>query len=208
MISTLLLAILVLSVPGAAQPEVTLGLGANSQFSKDGTVSIPVTLSPGTENGIAALQFEIAFNPAQLQFTAVEPGQSAIDAAKSTHASALRPGTARFIVAGLNRNVMGNGVIAWIRFATLPGSTPPFTTTVSGVVLSDPYGNAVDAHVNPDTLTIDPAASIALTSDTRPDVSGSGADLLVRYRALIFAALLVMGAMYLARRAPRKGRVR
>ncbi len=207
--SYLLAAMLVALAPAAPAPEVRFGLGSQPEFGPEGAVRVPVVIGPVGAESVAALQFDLLFDTSQLRFEAVEPGPSATDGAKSSHANPLKPGTVRVIVAGLNRNVLADGVVAWARFAPTPGVQPPFTIRLSGVVLSDPYGTAVEAHAAPDTLTVDPVASVATASETGVDAGGaSAAELLVRYRALLLAALFIGGATIVARRPPRKGRAR
>ena len=207
--SSMLAAMLLVLAPAASQPEVRFGLGDESEFGTDGSVRVPVVIGPLGAESVAALQFDLLFETNQLRFDGVEPGPSAVDGSKSTHANPIRPGTARIIVAGLNRNALANGVVAWARFSPAPGAQPPFSVRLSGVVLSDPYGTAVDVHTAPDTLSLDPVASVALASDSGVDSSGASAgEYLMRYRALLIAALFIGGAAFFARRPPRKGRAR
>jgi hypothetical protein len=207
--SSLLAAVLLVIAPAASQPEVGFGLGNQSEFGTDGSIRVPVVIGPLGSESVAALQFDLLFETSQLRFDSVEPGPSALDGSKSTHANPIKPGTARIIVAGLNRNALADGVVAWARFSPAPGAQPPFSVRLSGVVLSDPYGTAVNAHAAPDTLSLDPVASVALASDSGMDSSGASAgEYLIRYRALLLAALFIGGAAFFARRPPRKGRAR
>lgn len=207
--SSLLAAVLLVLAPPASQSEVRFGLGTQPEFGTDGSIRVPVVIGPLGGESVAALQFDLLFETSQLRFDTVEPGPSALDASKSTHANPIKPGTARIIVAGLNRNALTDGVVAWARFSPAPGAQPPFSVRLSGVVLSDPYGTAVDAYAAPDTLSLDPVASVALASDSGMDSSGASAgEYLMRYRALLLAALFIGGAAFFARRPPRKGRAR
>ncbi len=207
--SSLLAAMLLVLAPAASQPEVRFGLGSQPEFGTDGSIRVPVVIGPLGAESVAALQFDLLFETSQLRFDSVEPGASAVDGSKSTHANPIKPGTARIIVAGLNRNALADGVVAWARFSPAPGAQPPFSVQLSGVVLSDPYGTAVDAHAAPDTLSLDPVASVALATETGVDSHGASAgEYLMRYRALLLAALFIGGAAFFARRPPRKGRAR
>ncbi len=207
--SSLLAAMLLVVAPAVSEPDVRLGLGTQPEFSAEGTLRVPVVIGPLGAESVAALQFDLLFETSQLRFDSVEPGPSALDGSKSTHANPIKPGIARIIVAGLNRNALADGVVAWVRFSPAPGAQPPYTVRLSGVVLSDPYGTAVDAHAAPDTLSLDPVASVALASDSGVDSSGaSTGEYLMRYRALLVAALFIGGAAFFARRPPRKGRAR
>lgn len=205
--SSLLAAALLALAPVAAPPEVKLGLGAKPEFGADGSIRVPVVLGPLREESVAALQFDLTFEATQLQFSAVEAGPSAVDASKTAQANPLKSGTARVIIAGLNRNALADGIVAWLRFSPVPGAHAPFILGIGGTVLSDPFGTAVGVHTSPDTLTLDPGAAVALTSDTGRGAS-TGIELLLRYRALLFAAILVGGTVYVARRSPKKGRAR
>ena len=207
--SCLLAALILAIVPAATETEVRFGLGGQPDFGVDGAFRIPLEIGPLGSESVAALQFDLLFEASQLRFDAVEPGQSALDGAKSSHANPLRPGVTRVIVAGLNRNALADGVVAWARFTPAPGAQPPFNVKLSGVVLSDPFGTAVDARATPDTLSVNPATSVALASETGGETVGASAgEILVRYRALLLATLFIVGAAFVARRPPRKGRAR
>lgn len=207
--SRLLAALLLAIAPVALAEEVRFGLGGRPEFGVDGAFRLPLEIGPLGSESVAALQFDLHFETSQLRFDAVEPGQSALDAAKSSHANALRPGVTRVIIAGLNRNALADGVVAWVRFTSTPGAQPPFSVRLSDVVLSDPFGSAVDAHATPDTLSVNPATSAASASESGSDTVGASAgEVLVRYRALLLATLFIVGAAFVARRPPRKGRAR
>lgn len=207
--STLLAAALLMLAPAANPPEARLGLGAQPEFGAGGEIRVPVVLAAPREDGVAALQFDLAFDTAQLAFMSVEAGPSSVAAEKLAQANPLRAGTARVIIAGLNRNALADGIVAWAHFSPAPGAHPPFKLGLGGTVFSDPSGNAIDVETSPDTLTLDPAANVALASDTGAgNDSPSGMEMLIRYRALVFASILVGGTLLLARRAPRKGRIR
>lgn len=209
MIASYLTAAMLLLAPAVNDGSVTLGLGSQPEFSAESSFRVPVSIGPLGEAGVAALQFDLQFQASQLRFGGVEAGSSAQTAEKSAQSNPLKPGTIRVIVAGLNRNTLTDGVIAWARFTPVPGAHPPFTVSLASVVLSDPFGTAVEAHAGPDTLVIDPLASVATASDTQADAEGATAgELLLRYRALLLAALFIGGAALIARRQPRKGRAR
>ncbi len=205
----LLAAALLVISPAATEHEVLFGLGDKPEFGAEGAFRVPVVIGPLGSESVAALQFDLLFETNQLRFDSVEPGPSALNGAKSSHANPIKPGVARVIVAGLNRNALVDGVVAWARFSPIPGAQPPFTLRLSGVVLSDPFGTAVDAHATPDTLSVDPVTSVAMATETGVDPHGASVgEMLVRYRALLLATLFIAGAAIVARRPPRKGRAR
>lgn len=189
------------------QSEGRIGLGAEPEFNSDGSIQVPVLLIPPAGESVAALQFDLAFEATQLQLAGAEAGSTALDASKSVHVNPLKPGTTRVIVAGLNRNALAEGTVAWARFTPAPGARPPFIVGLSGAILSDPFGTAVSVYTSPDTLTLDPGTALALATDIGRGTP-SRVELLLRYRALIFASVLVGGALYMSRRRPKKGRVR
>lgn len=205
--STLLSAAML--VLAATQPEARLGLGAQPEFKDGGEIRVPIILSAPREDGVAALQFDLTFEASRLKFQSAEVGSASTAAEKLVQANPLKTGAARVIIAGLNRNTIADGIVAWAVFTPVPGAQPSCSVGIAGTIFSDPYGNPVAVQTSPDTLTLDPAANVALATDTgAQNTSQSGVDMLIRYRALVFASIMVGGTMFLARRAPRKGRVR
>jgi len=107
-------------------------------------VALPVSLDSAAGEEVCAAQFDLLFNSSVLTMQGVTAGSAATAAGKQLSSSTISPGRIRVIVAGLNQNVIGDGVIATVRFAVVsgtPGGIQP--VTLSGVLLSDPDGVAV-----------------------------------------------------------------
>ena len=125
----------------------TLTVGQNSAIPTQTGVSVPVSLSSGTGEEVAAIQFDILFDYAILALTDVTAGPAASSAGKDISFSTVEPGRVRVIIAGLNQNVISDGAIANALFnvnRNAPGGEQ--SLSLSGVLLSDPNGVAVPSE--------------------------------------------------------------
>jgi hypothetical protein len=104
-------------------------------------VDLSVSLSPGASS-VSTLQFDLTF-PASLSYVSTATGSASSSAGKSAAGSAIAGG-ARIVVFGYNQTPIGSGQLAAIRLniasGTIPGVMP---VTITGLVASDPSGNAV-----------------------------------------------------------------
>ncbi len=125
----------------------TLTAGQNSAIPTQSAVSVPISLTSGTGEQVAAIQFDILFDYAILTLTDVAAGPATTSAGKDISFSTLEPGRGRAIIAGLNQNVISNGTIAITLFNVsrdAPGGDQ--SVSLSGVLLSDPNGVAVPSE--------------------------------------------------------------
>lgn len=204
----------VLAVTGAAvfawpAAGAILGLdGDHAEFQPD-ALQVPVRLVCNRGESVAGFQFDLRYDPETLSFAGATPGPESAVAEKSAHANEIRPGFLRVVVAGFNRNAIASGEVVRVAFNRLPvtgGQTP---IQMANPVLSDPDGAPLAVTASPDTLLVHRDSAVASGASGGP-VSGARGqlDLLYRYRALLFAAVVVALTMLLARTKPKKGRVR
>lgn len=202
--------LLALAVGGSAM-GATLGLDISRVEISDGEIVVPVALAlPGGES-VAAFQIDLAYEPSVWRFLKAEPGEEAARAEKSAQAHVRRPGLVRVVVVGFNRNELGAGEVARLVFARDAGAGASSGVRIDDAVLSDPFGNPLDVSLASDVLVVDGEEAIAVaTGAARPVSTGSSAAWIVRYRALLFALIVVAITMALARSGPRrrKGRAR
>ena len=100
---------------------------------------------------VAGLQFDVLYNPSALSLSSAQAGSADTLASKSLSFNTLSPGDTRFIIFGLNQNVIGNGSMADLKFqvsSTAPAG--PYNLSLSGIVGSDVLGNPVSiTNLNP-----------------------------------------------------------
>ena len=107
-------------------------------------VLLSVDLTTVAEEAVAALQFDVSYDAAQLTFNEVTAGQVTIDAGKEATSSTPSAGTIRVIVYGLNQNSIADGTIVAIRFdINASASAGEEALTVSNAVASDPDANSI-----------------------------------------------------------------
>lgn len=187
----------------------TLGLEESGVVMAELDVRVPVALGVDANDSVAGFQFDIHFDPALLQFLAAEVGASATAAEKSAHANLMRPGRLRVVVAGFNRNSIAGGEPVWLHFRQVAPVAGAAALRLSDVILSDPFGTPVPVRVLPDTLIVSGGDVKAVTTGTHGDAVGtSGASALYRYRALLFAGIVVVFAMLFTKPKARKRRAR
>jgi hypothetical protein len=89
------------------------------------------------------LQFDLQWPGAAAAVDRVETGDAARAASKEINYNLIAPRQFRAIVAGMNRNSIGAGAVAQICFT----GPVPAGLELTGVILSDPFGNRVPADV-------------------------------------------------------------
>lgn len=118
--------------------------------NEDGTLVFPVLLTADVREQVAALQFDVAFEPESLSIPSegnASPGTAAQAAEKSIHAASTRAGALRVIVAGLNQNIIESGTVAELRFERhQPSQNSADRISLTNVLMSDPTGLEVPIH--------------------------------------------------------------
>lgn len=111
--------------------------------------TLAVSLVPGPEEFVGGLQFDVLFDPKVLEFKTVNPGAAAKQSDKDANFNLVAPGKLRVIIAGFNRNVVGEGVVAEAHFNPLRSSRSNAGLRLNNVVLSDPFGYEVATTIDP-----------------------------------------------------------
>lgn len=109
----------------------------------DGANGVRIVLTPGPTEEVGGLQFDLQWSGAPATVARVETGEAARAASKEINYNLVAPRQFRAIVAGMNRNSVVAGPVAQLWFSgPVPGGLE-----LTGVVLSDPFGNRVPAQV-------------------------------------------------------------
>jgi hypothetical protein len=98
----------------AATGDASTRSAATSQASLPAQISLPIRL----DSAIPAVAADMVLNydPAQLRYLTIRPGQAASDANKLVQANLLSEGQIKLVVFGLNATVMAPGEVAWADF--------------------------------------------------------------------------------------------
>ena len=198
-----------LAIAAATAPGAALGLHEAGTAIDGRHVQIPVRLSLGAHDSVAGFQFDLHFNEALLQFDRAETAPATVAAEKSAHANVMRPGLLRVVVAGFNQNAIAAGDVLGLRFSTTGAEREAAAFRLAEVILSDPFGSAVPVEVVPDTLIVSGGTARAVTAGGAAAATTPRDGIaLYRYRAVVFAAIVVALTMLFARSKPKKGRAR
>ena len=100
---------------------------------------------------VAAIQFDVLYNPSALSLSSAQAGSADTLASKSLSFNTGSPGDTRFIISGLNQNVIGNGSVADLKFQVSSNAPAgPYNLSLSGILGSDAFGHAVTiTNLNP-----------------------------------------------------------
>src|SRR5260221_2153203 len=101
-------------------------------------VDVPINYQPGPAK-LAAIQFDIVLPPGAV-LASVTTGPAAIAAGKSVN-TAMVGGAVRFLIFGVNQNIVGAGVLATMSVG-LPSTTGLFSLPMTRITGSDPNGIA------------------------------------------------------------------
>ena len=90
---------------------------------------------------VSGLQFDLLYDPSVLSITTATAGSGAIDASKTLGDNLISPGDLRFIISGVNKNVLGDGSVADLT-VQVSNSAPagPYSLFLRNIVASDPNG--------------------------------------------------------------------
>ena len=113
----------------------------------EGDIVVPVAVYPSGDEAVAGVQFDVNFDGAAVALIDVEAGAAALDAGKFVIHNEGDPGTTRVIIAGLNQDLIGDGIVANLVFRPLDAGASSDSFALNAPVLSDPFGGAVEVHV-------------------------------------------------------------
>src|SRR3990172_3929906 len=144
------LGILLLGIPygsSAQTPNADLDVGDGSGLPGDTGISVAVSLASHDGALVSGANFDLGYDSSRLSVSGVNTGEAAAAANKDATSLVLSDNPLHVIVAGLNANVIGDGVIAYVIFDVLPGAASgTFDLTLSNVALTDPGGVGVASN--------------------------------------------------------------
>jgi len=107
------------------------------------TVRIPVTLSNASGYEIAAVSIDISYDIAVLENASAEIGPAGSAAGKYVVFNEISSGILRVGVSGVNQNLIGDGVVAYVVFDIKADAVMGKTDLGNAPSASDPSGNDV-----------------------------------------------------------------
>lgn len=154
---------------GQAAPNLTVGSASGAAGT---TVSVPVTFDP-TTNSVGGIQFTITL-PAGVSSGTITPGAAVNNASKSV-SSNLSGNSWIIIVFGLNQNAIAAGSLFTAQMNIAAGTAAgTLALPVSGVVYSDPNGNAVTAGTTTNgSITVTPPAPVITSTGATTGTVGT-----------------------------------
>ncbi len=139
--------LLLMPLSGAFGAMATLKV-QNAAASADGrSLTVPVVFSAPAGCAVAALQFDVEFDPAVLTLSpsgGVLEGAAAKAAGKQISFSKVSPDKMRVLVVGLNADTIAGGEVAKLNFSVSGGTAFAASAVhVRNAVLADPNGSEV-----------------------------------------------------------------
>jgi uncharacterized protein (TIGR03437 family) len=134
-----------LALAGAARAQTVPAVSAGKAVADEtGKATIEVLFRPGPQP-VAALQFDVSYATEKFGFS-VSTGAAGAQGDKSVYTSDPEPGMRRVLIAGLNANAIGAGVVATFQVQVTP--------TAAAGVYPLAISQAAAAAVNGDALWI------------------------------------------------------
>jgi len=131
----------------ATANAATLALSTVSGTPGGPPATLPLVLTPGTNQRVASLQFDLAYDPTLLTPVSISEGPTAIAASKSIILNELGPGNYRIIIAGFNNNQIAAGTVAEFSFSIALSATHTLPVDLSNVLLASTTGSQVPVVV-------------------------------------------------------------
>ncbi|HEO71605.1 MAG TPA: hypothetical protein ENN80_10105 [Candidatus Hydrogenedentes bacterium] len=88
----------------------------------DARVTVPIVLEGAIDNGVAALDFRLAYDPAAFKPVSVEAGTAALDADKRVEWNVRNPGECIVVMMGMNQVPCHTGEVARVAFQRIGGA--------------------------------------------------------------------------------------
>jgi len=103
---------------------------------------VDLNIMPGNGEDISALNYEITFDDAVLNFDSIDAGSVSNQAGKSVFSSVRAPGRVRVLVLGINQNMLLEGQLAILTFDVRNGVGRTETTvSIEGPIAVQPNGD-------------------------------------------------------------------
>lgn len=147
---------------------VTFALGSGT-IDGAGLVSLPITINSKTGQLPAAVQFDLAWTPADVAQVSFSIGAAASAAQKTIQCAPQATGQ-RCIVSGLNANGITDGVIAFANIQTNLTSQSVTTVTMFGEVAASIGASKLNSIVAPGGGVISMPALLATVTCAQPDI--------------------------------------
>lgn len=130
-------------------------ISLSNETSGPGTsVLMPVLFSPQENTVVSGVQFDLGYNSAVMNVTAVA-GDAARKANKNVYSSDPAPNIKRFLIVSLNENPIPAGTLLNLFINLTPGApADAYTLTISNVVESDPNGQPAPSTSAGGSITI------------------------------------------------------
>ncbi len=133
--------VLAAAAAGAASLE-----GSRDAAEPGGASEITVSFAHRSREQVSGIQFDLAVDAPPLSLSAAVAGAAASQAGKAVSSNELEPGRYRILVAGLNQNILGAGVVAELTLAVAGDAAPgAYPVRLANVIMSDPSGGRVSA---------------------------------------------------------------
>jgi len=125
----------------------TLTAGNTTAGPGEQGVLVPVALDAETGERVCALMLDVTFDGSALALPEVTVGAAAEAAGKTLVFNSTDPNTVGVIIAGINQNVVADGIVANALFDIGANASPgTYAVSLPFVQLSDPLGSLIDAE--------------------------------------------------------------
>jgi len=131
---------------GSLAPAATLSIGTAQVRPKEAGIEVAMTFAAEAGEQVSGIQFDLLFSENVAALSAMRTGAAAAAAGKSVSFNQIAAGRYRALVAGLNQNIIGDGVVVVLVFDV--GAAPPNglqPLDLDGLIMSDPNGFRVPA---------------------------------------------------------------
>jgi hypothetical protein len=158
------------SSPPPSTTGATLAI-QNSQGTPNSVVEVPILLSAG-QSQVAGLQWKVGFDATALTYNSVRSGSTADNSGKSVTAN-MSGGQISVLVAGLNQNLMSDGIVAYLMFVPTSNLQTGTSTSLScnAAQGTNPSGGAVPVSCSSGRITGGSACSCDVNRDGTVNVA-------------------------------------
>ena len=125
--------------------------------TKETEVEIPVGLSELEGDEVTAMQFDVCFNPENIQIQTVLKGDAASLTDKEIAFQQRSDGRIRIVIAGMNASPIQNGVLARLRCTPAATTALQYTITLEDAMLTNGAGHLVACVLTEGYLIIEEA---------------------------------------------------